>query len=724
MRMSVLLLAAGAAGMARADGVTVPLTGPRANPDDQARYCWYMSEEFYPNVLAAGFNTYICAFSSSWYTTSPANHEKERESRRRFLARMESDGVDGLEQVKIHANANNRKKYAQTKRDGTKNTSSIDYNRADTEEMVRRNAVMAADALRDCPAMVGVQTSSEVRDRSYPSWTKEFDAACRKALGLSMPSNVLHSAPHYSRLADFPVSRVLKADYPLLRYCLWFWKTGDGWNRYQDDIAAIFNERFGRPLFSMYDPNTRTPPVWGSGGHVSVGAQWCYCNPEPCSPSFVIAEQQAMSRGMPGQKVWTMLQGITYRNRVAPSEKAPANAPAWTREFPNATYITTPPDELREGYWSIFARQVDGVGIYAYNAIFDWTHGDPEKRKGTHYMCTNPESFVVMSNLIATVGVPLGPLFKAVPERTPEVALVESYAHGFFAGRTSFGWGYRWGDLATLANLQPYVLFEEEIARDGIPASVKVLLMPDCEVLTETTFKAVKAFQAKGGVVASDERLVPGLMPDVLLPSNLLTQYDRSFHGDRDNVELKKGVKELRGKLDWAYRPHADTDNGDIFAHVRTYRDADYVFAINDRRTYGDYIGPWKMMTEKGLPNAGTVTLRRPAGAVYDLVRHVPVRFSVRDGVTEIPVSYDANDGRLFLAVSRPLGKLTVKVSGGSVTVQSGDRDVMIPIEVRGVGKKPFYGVVKDGVWRHDFAAASDVSVRNLATGETSVGNL
>ena len=709
-------LVVGGASLALAGGVAVPLAGPRANPEDQARYCWYMSSRYYTNALAAGFNTYIGSLSSTWYTTSPERCRKELDERLMFLDQLEKDGVDGLEQVKIHANKELRERYAQTKMDGSKNASSIDYARTETKEMVRKNAERAAGALKGCPALVGVQTSSEVRDRSFPSWVREYDEACRAALGFPMASNVVQTAPHYSRLADFPVSRVLKADYPLLRYCLWRWKAGDGWNQYQDDVAAIFGEQFGRPLFSMYDPNTRTPPVWGSGGHVSVGGQWCYVNPEPCSPSFVIAEQQAMSRGMPGQKVWTMLQGITYRNRVAPKDGTPPNAPAWTRAFPNAPYITTPPDLLREGYWALLSRQVDGVGVYAWNALFDWPDGDPEKRKGNWYVRTNPESFVVVSNIIANVAVPLGPLFKALPERAPEVALVESYAHCFFAGRTSFGWGYRWGDLGTLANLQPCVLFEEEIARDGIPPTVRVLMMPDCEVLTEATFKAVKAFLAKGGVVAADERLVPGLMPDIQLPTNLLTQYDRSFHGDRDNVELKKGVRELRAKLDWVYRPHADTNDGDIFAHVRTYRDADYVFAINDRRTYGDYVGPWKMMTEKGLPNEGTVTLRRPAGAVYDLVRHVPVRFSVRDGVTEIPVSYETNDGHLFLAVSRPLGKLTVKVEGKSVAVLSDDRDVMIPIEVRGVGKKPFYGVMVDGVWRHDFAEIGKVSVRNLAT--------
>ena len=33
-----------------------------------------------------------------------------------------------------------------------------------------------------------------------------------------------------------------------------------------------------------------------------------------------IAEQQAMARGTPGQRVMTMVQGISYRSRLAPKE--------------------------------------------------------------------------------------------------------------------------------------------------------------------------------------------------------------------------------------------------------------------------------------------------------------------------------------------------------------------------------------------------------------------
>ena len=722
MRRLATVLFVGCAALARGDSVTVPAPGPRSNPDDQTRFFWYMHERFYPQCVAAGFNTFITFFSSTWYFNPPALREQQANERRKFLARMEEDGVDCIDQVKIAAMGIRKKEirepFCQVNRDGSRNLDSLDYNNPATKLKVREMATFIADNLKGSPALVGVQPSSEVRDRSVPSWTKEYDAACRRALGFSMLSNVVKRAPHYSRIPGFPVSRIVPADNQYLRYCLWFWKHGDGWNQFQDDVAGIFNERIGRPIFSLYDPITRTPPVWGSGGHVSIGNQWIYCNPQPCAPSFVVAEEQAMARGMEGMQVMAMLQGIAYRNRIAPKEKAPAPEPAWSIDRPNARYITMPADLLREGFWTLASRRIDGIGLYGWNSIFDSTLTG-EKKDSTGYHYTDPAAFPVVSNFFADVATPLGPLLRAVPERAPEVAIVESYAHGFFAGRTSFGWGYRWGDLATLANLQPYALWEEEIARDGIPQTAKVLLMPDCEVLTEKTFASIKEFQARGGVVVSDERLVPGLMPDFLLPNCMVSQYDRSFSADKDTAGMRKGAQELRERLEWAYRPYGDTDNRDIFCHVRTWKDGDYVFAINDRRGYGDYVGPWKRIQEKGLPCEGNVRLRREAGAVYDLVRHRRVEARVVGGETEIPVSYETNDGRIFLAVSRPLRPVVLRVKGNVVTVTSKDRDVMIPIEVLRPGEKPFYGVVKDGVWRHTFPSTTSVAARNLATGET-----
>ena len=175
---------------------------------------------------------------------------------------------------------------------------------------------------------------------------------------------------------------------------------------------------------------------------------------------------------------------------------------------------------------------------------------------------------------------------------------------------------------------------------------------------------------------------------------------------------------------EWA-PAYVESDNKYVFLRTRTYGAADYVFAINDKRDFGDYVGPWRRIMDKGMPNEATVKVNRKAGAVYDLVRHQAVPFSVEGGKTLIPVKYETSDGRLLMVAPRPLGPLKFKtrvVEGGvKVAVLSPDADVMIPIKITSATSKPFYGVVYGGKWMRMVKGASADSVKftNLADGKT-----
>ena len=718
---SVACIAGGAAPSPSADLGPV---GPRCNPDDQYRFFWYMNETFYRQTVDAGFNMLINGHGSNYSRYNAEQRVKADDGRRKFVEMMDRDGLDHVEQVKLaHCNAI-KKDYAQKLKDGSPNQRSMDFNIPACREEVRRICRFTAEPLTNLPAMVGVQTSSEVRDGSKPSFSPDYAAACRRDLGFDPPEDFAgQSAGGAAMRADFPVSRIVEPDYMPLKYYVWFWKKGDGWNDYQDTCTDIFREVLGKEVFSFYDPVVRVPPLWGSGGaKCRVGGQWYYEEPEPYGVSYVISMQNAMARGTPGMRVMTMLQGIAYRDRCAPAKKKVENEPAWVADRPNATYITQPPDLVREALWTIFSRRIDGIGVYAWNALFDASLTGDEVhfgKKARGYQYTNPDTFRFVKEDFLRAAVPLGPLLKAVPERAPEVAVLESHAsHLLGMGGSSSGWGYNYGELVVAANLQPYVIYEEEIERDGIPPSVKVLVATDCGAMLHTTFEAVSAFQRNGGVLVSDEKLVPGLLPDIMMPDYLLSRYDRAFNAAADRKAIRRGVRQLRDDLDWAYRPYGDSANPDIVVHVRTYRAADYVFAVNDKRTFGDYVGQWKMVEEKGLPNEGTVAVRREAGAVYDLVAHKAVPFANRNGNVEIPVSYTTTDGRILLVAPRPLAPLSISVAADDeVVVTSADRDVMIPIEVVCDGEKPRYGVVEDGRWKRPYKIGSNLRVRSLADG-------
>ena len=490
-----------AAGVSCFAGNASGPVGPRCNPDDQYRFFWYMNGTFYRQTVDAGFNMLINGHGSNYSRYNAEQRVKANESRRKFVEMMDRDGLDHVEQVKLaHCNAI-KSDYAQLNKDGSKNPRSMDFNIPACREEVRSICAFTAAALTNLPAMVGVQTSSEVRDGSKPSFAPDYAAACRRDLGFApLEEYTGQTAGGAAMRSDFPMSRVVDPGYPPLKYYVWFWKKGDGWNDYQDTCTDVFREVLGKDVFSFYDPVIRTPPLWGSGGDkCRVGSQWYYEEPEPYGISYVVSMQNAMARGTPGMRVMTMLQGIAHRDRCAPAKRKVANEPAWVAERPNATYITQMPDIVRESLWMLFSRKIDGIGVYAWNALFDASLTGDEKHFGKTsrgYQFTNPDTFKFIREDFLKAAVPLGPLLKAVPERAPEVAMLESHvSHLLGFGGSDSGWGSSYGDLAVAANLQPYVIYEEDIARDGIPPSVKVLLAPKCGAVLRTTFAAMESCQ-------------------------------------------------------------------------------------------------------------------------------------------------------------------------------------------------------------------------------------
>ena len=668
--------------------------------DDQLRFMWFTHHGVYDQLKATGFNCIIenpyC--DGFWKLTN----ELDRAGLSNWLKQLEADGVSYILQCPWGHAAEEIKKFPRTRRDGTGAPRTINAANPAFVELTKTRATELAAAVATMPrSLIGVQTATEIRDTSVPSLDAAASNAYFKATGRTIPEGVDgRAAPHWSKLADFPKDRLVDESYPLYAYYRWFWKRGDGWNDYHSLVRGQFAEAFGtRPFFSMYDPGQRTPPMWGSGGDVSVINEWTYLNDDPCRVAYVTSEQQAMARGT-GKRVFSMIQAFGWRRQMMGPDKEATTVPQWSKDWPNTKWPTMPPDTVQEGLWWLFSRQIDGIGFHGWNALFD---GRPfgQKMTAESYAFTHPETQKVVSNLFNTVAIPFGPLFKAAAERAPDVALLESEASALFGGEPAWDWRgapFACGVTAMKAKLSPYVIYEDEIVTRGIPASVKVLLMPKCEVLTRGAFAVIADFQRRGGKIVADDALVPGLKADGRLSDS--------------PVELGRTVAAF-------LKPFVTSDQPDILVHARQAGSAQLVFAINDKREFGDYTGPWKHMREVGQPNAGAVSVAFKAGAVYDLVRHEAIPFEAADDVTRVKVDFTTNDGRAFLFCAQPLAPLTVKREGEQVVVTTSDADVLLPIAVCAEGAKPVYGVLRNGRWSGSVPTGA-FKVQNLASGAWS----
>lgn len=530
-------------------------------------------------------------------------------------------------------------------------------------EVCREISESTATVFKDHPGLDGLLINSEIRDDSNPSFGKTESAAFRKFAGYDIPQDVEDKqAPHYSRIKDFPVSRVIPENYPLYVYYRWFWKEGDGWNPLHTLIHESYKKHIKRPFWTFFDPAVRVPPVWGSGGKVDYLNHWTYAYPDPINIGANTAELEAMAAGHPGQGIMNMTQIIAYRSVTAPVGQKVANEPEWVKGFPKAPYITLAPDLMQEAVWTQLSRRTSGIMFHGYNSLV------PDTKRSTYspdvgYQCTHLKTRDVLSNLLLQVVRPLGPVLKRIPERKPEVAILESFPASVFAGRGTWGWS-GWIFDANLmlmwANLSPAVVYEETLLRDGFK-DIKVLVLPHCDVLTEPVFRAVQEFQRKGGILVADEYIVPGVTPDI--PIRAIA---RSGDPKKDKEALQNAGSELRRQLARYYQPYSDSSDKDIVTWVRSDKEADYLFAVNDKRTFGDYVGQYGLVMEKGLPNQGNVTVKRSAGAVYDLVNHHAVPFESRGGVTSIPVNFSTNDGRFLLILPKAIGKISLNLSGSA----------------------------------------------------------
>ncbi len=536
----------------------------------------------------------------------------------------------------------------------------------------------AAQTYGRYPAFAGALVHTEVRGGSQTSFSDIDKAAFRDFAGFDIPAEVgAKNGALYSGLKQFPADRVIPDDYPLYVYYKWFWKQGDGWNALHTAVHRGLKSATHDRFWTFHDPACRVASVWGSGGEVDFLSHWTYSYPDPIRIGLCTDELFAMAAGgETGQQVMKMTQIIWYRGQTAPMPGTEAQVPdaffddhdhgptasdaadkpkyraRWEKEIPDAPFITIAPMHLREAFWTKLARPIQGIMYHGWQSLV---------YTGTHrgYRYTNPATKDELRRLVKTVLEPLGPALMQVPDRPAEVAFLESFAAQMFNRRGTYGWNGGWAGDAYLilhyAQLQPQIIYDETIIRDGLDR-FKVLVMVDCDVITASMAEKIEAFQQRGGLIIGDENLAPAIKPDILLKS-----HPRPKNADEAKGIMLQKASALRQELDPHYRRYRDSSNPNIITRCRQYRTTDYVFAINDLREYGNYVGHHGLVMENGLPADAKIVVNRDGGFVYDLVNHRGVDVEKSSKRLTIPTHLGPCEGRVFMITDRAVGYVAIK---------------------------------------------------------------
>ena len=524
-------------------------------------------------------------------------------------------------------------------------------------------AIDTASYIADHPAFDGCLINSEIRDASLPSFGSGVEpAAFKKFAGYSIPATISGKSPQpYQSNRNFPWDRVISGKTPELVFLRWFWLQGDGWNPLQTLLSQSLHKTLQgvehkKRFFTFYDPVTRTPPLWGSGGDVDMISQWTYTYPDPIRIGQTTDEVIAMSHGNPRQKIASMTQAIWYRSQTAPPNKKVKNPPAWLQEEPKANFISIAPDSLREALWIKISRRLDAIMYHGVGSLI-------ERTDHWGYRFTNTQSREVLKELANNVIQPLGPVLKRIPERPLEVAILESFPGSLYAPKHfPMGWGKGWVADLHLAlqwvHCQPGIIYDEHLLHNRHIDQLKVLFVPGLEVVTEEVLQKLNELRLRGVIIVGDEFTTPALMTDYRLQS-IARQNNKPLE---TKVQLQKLGKEIVQVLQDRLPRRVTADNQDLIVRSRGCDRADYIFAVNDKRTFGDYVGQWRLVPEKGEPNSGIVTVHHPAAAAYDLVKHQPVVLKKQDRKCSFQVDLAPGSGKLILLLDRAINSIDLNM--------------------------------------------------------------
>lgn len=567
---------------------------------------------------------------------------------------------------------NMTKKYPRLKRDGTPvikiRKKNLDANNPEAKKYIREWAEKSAALYDFHPAINMLDVCSEIRDRTAPSFTKYERDACKAGTGADIPDCVSDRVIHYKEIPNFPASRIIPDDHYVLKYYRWFWEKGDGWNPMFSSIADGYRKYMHKDFKCYFAPATRQPPLRTVGGNVDLLGQWTYSNPEPLVLAASADELLATANGKP------VIQGtqlILYRSITAPKGVKVSPEPAWMKTERNASYVTNPPDTLIQSIWATLSRPVSGMVFHGDGSFY------PAPVKGfSAYRMTNPQAEPAFRKMMEEVIQPLGPALLKVKGKNSDVAILHSFTSSVLALRGSYGhFGWLTGLHIALqtANFQPHVIYEEDI-QEGKLKDVKILFLSHCDILPESIYKKLSKFQADGGIIVADETVPPAIMPNLRFKT-----FPRDY---KDTVKHKQNIvnlgADLRKKLGKHFKPVTETTSPDMISHLRD----NYLFVINDKRTFGDYLGQWKMFAEKALPNSGTVTVHKKISKVYDLVNRKAVAFKQKGSKIEIPVSFTGAGGKLYLLLEKDFGAMKLNVNKNSTVTADFGTNVTVPVQL------------------------------------------
>ena len=493
---------------------------------------------------------------------------------------------------------------------------------------------------------------------------------------------VLRTVPH-----EFVMPGVISDDDE--KYARWVhnYKWGDGYAA-ASERAARMARRIVPDFMPFFDPHRAVACYDRFRGSAFIST-WTYTNPDPKYTLYI--ETLIATARYSGQGVLHTVTLLNYPGTIFPQGKG------WT---------VMGPDRLVEQSWINLSRRPDGLGLYLSS---DCDQIDTEEQEGTDDWWSadqkepyqrNPATFEAFKKFTTEVVRPYGPMIARLSRRRRKTAVLSSESSRVYSDSPALVGHYN--------NLQPYcfytllamihvpadVIFDETILRYGLD-EYDVLVLPKCDTLLESVYDRIVEFERRGGVVVCDQYLrapIPNVRrfefdfeyrdrisanaigegQDYVRWDDQLDVKDsgmkpvRGVTAEEDQRTMERYAAELREGLDGKVAREVDCSSPTALLNVLEHGQARYLFVVNDKRTYGDRVGPYKAMLDEAVPQTVTITLNHWPHErlfVYDVLEKKQLAQEPSGDAVTFEVDLPAPGGKIIALLPRDVAEVEVRTS-------------------------------------------------------------
>jgi hypothetical protein len=385
--------------------------------------------------------------------------------------------------------------------------------------------------------------------------------------------------------------------------------------------------------------------------------------------------------------------------------------------------VAIPPDILSEAAWLAVSRPIDMIAFHGLQTAI-------ETQEKENYRYTNPQTLAALRRVCRELIEPYGPALRCIKTQVgPRVALLLSAANTVFGRITEGGGSQALHTPLTAGRFQVDVLYDGDV-QDGALQDYAVLAIPQCRFLLRSVRERIDAFQRRGGTVLldADARIelpgairLPSAGTDIeggrkleLVPGEVLDLPD-SNRAVLD-AELRRTAEALRELLlpRLGTPPLVDSPHPYVVLNARRSGDLTYVFAVNDRRTVGPYLGPYGAVLEQGVPIDAELHFAERPAALYDALNRRQLEpVPAADGAgSSVRLAIEGGSGRLLVACPERLAPADVSVA----THAAPARSLTVSVQVLYASGRPVNAVVPLRVDVRDPAGALNDYSRFAAT--------